>query len=226
MSDSPVQWFPADTRNIIANPTGRPLADIVDAIATLDAVKKAADDLASDLRAEVRDQAESRREHDGGRWKGIGTDRSQAFDTWTRPQFVVADHGAARVWLAEHHPDVVGAVSFVSDRYEVNGPAFESLLLELQHSEVDPDPLDVRDELRQIVVSVEEATVDVDAMLDMKPPRFVVGGDRIVDLDGQPVPGVTVVPSRFKQVTVRPDGRYVDGVRAMIAHAIKTRGDE
>lgn len=235
MTDELVAWFPDDTRAVVAAPEGKPAARVVDAYATVEAIKVAAQGMQDRLRGEVKRQAAVRRAEDGGKWRGVEGAHAQASDTYSRRRLVVAEHERLAAWLAEHDPDAHAQSVVETDRYEVDGVMVERILLMLRSDAdaMDGDGGDLRpgdytasvlrtiaNNLAGAVQTVTSVTVDVEALLAITPRRYVAAGTHVATVDGEPLPGVTVIPAAFKHVTVRPDREYVEGMAAVIERAV------
>lgn len=222
------RWMPPGLSDVLSDPAGHTMAEVLHAYAAVAGVEDTFKAWKGALRDDVARRAQDQRDADGVKWKGAEVpDVAQAFDTWHKRQIVVAvaEHERLAAWLAEHHPDAHESCVLTTDHYEVDEAAFESALHALRDSAAAEDCTveDIRsiaDAFAQAVRPVTEVTVDGDALAEV----FHVIGERLCDDDGQVVPGTSVIPARFKSVTVKPASAHVDAIKAMIRRAVTAGG--
>lgn len=205
-----------DVATVIADPTKATVAELTHAYVALGALKDTVEKVRKKVHNEVDRRAKAHREKEGvsygSKAPGIGwvTEQNHAAQT------VVDGPEACAAWIAEQHHDLYDEAVEIRRTWEVDGGKVEAIVHDLRGlADGLADGFDmvlnghqarrIADQIAAAVSSIDETVVHVD-VLDRE---FRHVGTKMVDADEQIVPGVSVVPSRPKGVSIGGDRKYV-----------------
>jgi hypothetical protein len=224
VTDLPALATPTgDVGKAVRDPKDATLRDLVNAYVSLGALQDALEEQRKRVKNEVHFRAASTREETGAEFKAPIGDIGSASDKYHAAQVIVDDPEACAAWLYEHHRSVYDAAVEHRTGYDINHGQVEVILADLRRfPDTDEWALNGRQAVRlaaQLEHVIGAHTVTI-VLADVLEQQFMKAGEKLMDVDGQVVEGVRVVPRRFKWVEIRGDKTYAAQLKGMFTQRL------